>query len=102
MFVATGAEHQPLALSWEPLEKRHDPGFQGQKEATGPEVRGRRLKRKITRSEDTEKGHGHNRKALSQGQAPALRDRKGLHSRELKQAQQHPQKDKRVPREGRV
>lgn len=31
---------KPLALSWEPLEKHHDSGFQGQKKATGPEVRG--------------------------------------------------------------
>ena len=29
---------KPLALSWEPLEKCHGPGFQGRKKATGLEV----------------------------------------------------------------
>lgn len=42
---------KPLALSWEPLEKRYGPGFQGRRQATGPEV-WRRL-REIISSEDT-------------------------------------------------
>lgn len=39
MFVGHKALNiKPLALSWEPLEKRHGPGFQGRKKATSLEV----------------------------------------------------------------
>ena len=60
---------KPLALSWEPLEKCHGPGFQGRKKATGPEL-WRRL-----REDHQVRGHGHNKP--SRRVRLTLTDRKG-------------------------